>query len=299
MTMGANQDTLFFASEGEMLDFLCRRLHITIGGIYYPKAGQHLKWLEDCKLDAPQVKELEMYTYSWGGYGSVFGSMADDDDGWDWRNSGTRSTAMREKQDEDNRVWIGGRRKTVPLPLQEELLKYDMMIEDRLPFSPKHVRPLGEGRSQVFGMLNNTYKAVLYSVLTTTADHVDREWTVRPIGVYVRPSGEPTIIVKLVSTFGETKEISPPAIITDPSTLGYDINEEGDELRYFGAYGARYSEREWYVWTAGGCSYCGKVIHLKDHRDLVWINNESNPLCIGCSDKMKDDPDFEEEIPYV
>jgi hypothetical protein len=239
---GLKQDTVFFASEGPMLDFLTKRIGVDVGPIYYPKEGQHLKWLPDTPMTAPQVKELDLFANDWGAYGSGgFGSAHttghysgyrgtnystgyyDEDEG-EWINYADEAAWYRPDPPkgkgascpgnvlvlpQDNRVNVGGRRKEIPNLLQEALIEYDLLVEDRVSFTPKVdvINDVGEGRMRVFGVLPCGMKAMIYDTTVGNLAHMNRTWQVRPVGVYVKPSGEPCVIVKLVSVYGRAEGI--------------------------------------------------------------------------------------------
>ena len=307
MAMGKNQDTLFFASEGSMLDFVATRCNISIGSIYYPKEGQHLKWLPDTPLMNPVVEELDMYEDDWGklgGYSSLggywdnaLGVWVEDDDDDDWRNpatySGSSQHAGKWTPPQDDLVFVGGRRKEVPMLLQEALMKHDLVVEDRLTFIPKVSLSLGEKRVQVYGMIKGKLKAVIYSALDSTSTFMRGTWTVRPIGVYVRPSGEPTIIVKLVNLHGPHggKVAAAPSVgeyvgdvfaSLDDEDL-YDMSEDGQPQKWRGPFGQLYSMGEWHAMTKEGCGFCEETLTCEEHKEIKWINNGVMPLCGDCT----------------
>ena len=301
MAQSMKQDTIFFASEGPMLDFLGKRIGLELGPIYFPKEGQHLKWLPDTELTAPQVKDLDLHSewsqYSngyegYGGYSSgsqwydreglgIFDYDGDDN----WRNDGARSrgNVVPFVRPEDDKVFLGGRKKAIPMLMQEELLKYGVVVEDRLAFSPRVSTSISKSRKNVFGMVNGK-KAILYGLGESTAQHMNRTWTVRPLAVYVRPSGEPMLVCKLVSTIGPTPIPQGTLLSQDGTVLGYEKDENGEDMKYKGAFGAKYGETDWCHLVAAGCGFCGKAIAIQDHYDVTWINNGTVPLCIYCED---------------
>lgn len=305
MAKAAKQKTLFFASEGPMLDFLGKRLGLDLGPIYYPKEGQHLKWLPETPLESPQVKELDLRA-EWSSYNNGYtalGGYSWDDDYDDWRTEGARRQGNVVIHGDD-RVFVGGRKKAVPMLMQEELLKYDMVVEDRLHFAPRVSTSIGESRKQVYGMLSATYKAVIFSVLDTTATQMERGWTVRPIAVYVKPSGEPTIIVKLVNnlwvnpSLGTSSGSTGTTLDQNGRILGYEKDSNGNDKRYKGAFGILYSASEWMQLVMDGCGFCTRSLEIQDADDVVWINNGAQPLCCYCNDEAFGGSQIDEDIPF-
>ena len=297
---GSKQDTVFFASEGPMLDFLCKRIGIDVGPIYYPKEGQHLKWLPNTPLQAPCVKELDLYTYAYCGYSGYSGQSAysstystgyydkakglwieyDSQDD-DWRDTGGKGASCSGNvialPAPDNRVRVGGRRKDIPALLQEELVEHNWLVEDRLNFTPKVdcVNDPLEGTMRVYGTLYNGMQAMIYSTTVGNRNHLTRTWTVRPVAVYVKPSGEPLLIVKLVTVYGRAVE----------ERKTYEIDEMGEEMRWFGINGIRVGRMEFAEQVAGGCSCCGKDILPEDHLEIAWTD-KWQPICQECDDVM-------------
>lgn len=291
ISKSGSQDSIFFASEGPMLDFLGKRLGLSLGAIYYPKEGQWLKWLPDTQLTAPIVEELELYDAGWFNnttYGSAYGtaySQREDEEDWKkWYPEYAGSSISVGKPIQDDRVFVGGRKKVIPLALQEELLKYDLLVEDRLVFQPRVHRLIEVGRAQVFGMLKSKYKAVIYSCLESYVNRMNYTWTVRPIGVYVKPSGEPMIIVELVSV----------SMITNPKDNVTLMDEDGNELKHMGPYGVRITEEAFYAAVAAGCGMCGRPIDAKDANELLWVNNGTECLCQFCDEGARGDNYLEE-----
>ena len=302
-----NQDTIFFASEGPMLDFLTKRIGIDAGPIYYPKEGQHLKWLPDTPMTSPKVTELDLYADDWGNWSSTSSAGGYDRTGYqtgfwdrllgkwveygsdaDWKSKkgkGASCSGNVSVLPQDNRVHVGGRRKDIPDLLQEVLMEYDLIVEDRILMTPKVdvTNDMSKGTMRVFGQLKDGMKAVLLSVGVGNRQHLTRAWCVRPVAIFLRPSGEPTVIVKLVSVYGHLEETS---------SKTYDLDESGEELKYRGAFGNVWGHTDFMEQIQDGCGFCGFEIDAADHEELTWINYGEVPLCKACS--IADEKEIEE-----
>ena len=265
-----------------------QRIKLGIKSIHFPHEGQYLKWLPDTPLAAPIVKELDLYEDSWaynsypgspyGGYGYPHYGAADsgyyEDIPWG------KGSAHTER---DDYIFVGGRKKPVPMILQEAMLRYDVVTEDRLRFTPQSVglNPQDKDRVYVTGVLEGKHKAILYSCHSPVVrERTGDDWCVRVIGVKISPEGEPWFIIRLVSTFVN------PAILTSDRevtkregarrALGYD--------QVPGPNGILVSESEFYGFVSDGCVMCTAPISLRDAYDLVWTSE--GPICPNCDDRL-------------
>lgn len=296
MAMSTQQGTMFFASEAPMLDFLGKRAGCHLGAIYYPKPGQWLKWKPDTPLVSPIVKELDLYVYEWRGNTHTGYTYYQHGDNEDWRDDYQHPNVgyIDRNSERDNYVFVGGRTQAIPLLLQEELLSHDLVIEDRIRFKPGISRPITGGKVQVFGLLPNKVKAIILSGNTTLQANMNRDWTVRPVAVYLRPGkgknkaeSEPTIIVRLVAMIPplphKTNEEGHNSYGDDTTIL----DENGDPMIYRGPYGMKMGVTEWYRKVTGGCSMCSTAIPIIDHNEVTWVNNGQDVLCVGCGENIE------------
>jgi len=325
MALSNQQDTMYFMSEAGMLHLLDQRLHLGLTGIYYPKAGQWMKWLPETELDSPEVKTLELYRAPQfrGWSGGVYHGY-DDDDEYDYGemyNKGSTAMSGKPSAPATDRVHVGGRQKDVPTPLQEALLSYDLLTEDRLAFVPKMKVSSGE-RNSVIGEIQGKYKAMVYN-LSVADSAMDRRWTVRPVGAQVTDLGEPLVICKLVSmqylerdplagavTLATATEVkkhdeirhiggSPyikkagsrvwtPFEGTAPrddlgrAVLGYDTS-------YAGPNGASMTATEFMQATVDGCCLCHRQVSLADAADIAWDLAGEEFICWDCDASGLDD----------
>lgn len=313
--LGEANRTLYFMSEGEMLAMLDSRLKLGIKNIYYPNEGQYLKWLPDTPLDRPITRTLEMYEDSYGNYGNYWragngynsrwgiDSFDEDDDdpfGAVYAPKAGAHEAI------ENHILVGGRRKEVPMILQEALLGFDVVTEDRWVFTPTEfgMNPQDTNRMYCLGDIQGLGRGILYTISPTTANQTGtgKAWTVRCIGVKVDTKGEPWFIVRLVSTFvnpllvnNGKKDI--PVVRTtrtekganDPSAT-VPANRSLVKSELPGPGGVYIPTSEWYHQTAGGCVLCHKTVSVIDAYDIVWVTD--GPICPNCDEQVY----FDDEV---
>lgn len=291
---GLGRNTLYFMSEGEMLALLDSRLKLGISTIYYPTEGQYLKWLPDTPLDHPITKELELFEDYWsrptgaystgyynqaryGGY-SGYGSGSD----WDGDYEYNYPKAPTRVELKANHIIVGGSKKEVPMILQEALLQYDVVVEDRWEFTPTvhGLNPQDRERNYVVGTLSPLGEnGIIYS--TSPIKATNTTWTVRCIGVKLDKDGTPWFICRLVSTFVN------PALISKPVDMKlYDEPNNSTPPRgmVMGSEGMYVPKSTWYAEVVDGCVMCHKTISISDADDIVWVSE--GPICTDCDDRL-------------
>jgi hypothetical protein len=292
-------DTLYFMSEGEMLALLDRRIKLGIGSIYYPGEGVYLKWLPDTPLDRPITKELELYednywsrfnttgaNSKYGGYSVSYGDWDDDEE-----EVYPKATAHPER---DDWIMVGGRKKAVPMLIQETIMEYDVVVEDRWEFSilSYGLNPQDTDRMYVTGDVKGLGKGIIYSISPDTVNRTGTgktNWTVRIIGVKVDAQGEPWFICRLVSTFVLLAAISLNDVVRTTrkeDTPGWDDDIPFNDHDGFvpGPGGVRISEHDFFHEVADGCVMCQKPIGIRDAFDLIWVSEGA--ICPNCDDRL-------------
>lgn len=287
--LGQSGKTLFFMSEGEMLHLLDKRIRLGLKQIFYPDEGQWLKWKKDSPLELPEVKKLDMYEDKWpvttynngyvsnGRYGSY--TWEDDDDDEYTYPKGTAHHVS-------DLVMLGGRRQMVPMLVQEAMLTHDVVIEDRLRFTPstRVQNPQDQERVAVTGHVEGQ-KAILYSIQggTATSELMKMDWTVRVIGVKLSYDGEPWLICRLVSAFVN------PVTLTKKEIGTPSKRRDG---RVPGKFGEMVTHGTFAVHVADGCVMCRHHISVIDAFDVVWVKEE--PICPNCDERYYEDLTEEE-----
>ena len=280
-------DVLYFASEAGQLQWLDTRLKLGLNEICYPEPGLHLKFMRD-SLEPKAVKHTLTPKYHYGtgysqgsgGYDRAYQQWWEEDEVEGWTSNGVPLGKQEPRQ--DNRVHVGGRKREIPQRLQEMLLNEDLLIEDRLLFTPmaKHVRK--ENHAFVVGHLDSLgITALIHKVEANTANAAfDRRWLVRPVGVKYadRDRSTPIIICKLVSTatVDSAERIAAATPTPQQSTDDLpDVYPIGDNTWT--------GRQEWLELTAEGCTYCDAVLHLHDAEKITWLEDEM-ALCPTCSE---------------
>jgi hypothetical protein len=294
-----DQDTILFASESGMLQWLAERNHLGIGDVTYLVPGNHLKFTPGSlepeviaytpapKYKAP-VSRSGTSTHNTGGSSNY--SMR-------WRDGSAPGVKVRGKQTnrqpDANRILVGGIRRDIPQKLQAGLLDMELAVEDRLTFTPMQAQSTEllkrkSARRYVTGFLDSlSTMALVYNV----EDHViksgfDRRWTVRPIGVQFtdRERTRPMVVCQLVAstqqveilTLQEKKRQDKQPLLPDSTEDDLKASPNG----YKGPEGLFFSKDDWMEMTEDGCGTCGKPIHLLDAPDIAW--DRDIPQCVDC-----------------
>lgn len=300
--LNKKRDTLYFMSEGEMLSLLDARITLGINAIHYPAEGLYLKWLPDTPLEEPITRELDLYEDYWesraGGYSTTnkYGGYSwpsewedDDDDEYVY----PKATAHNEK---DDWILVGGRKKEVPMLIQEAMLGYDVVTEDRWEFTITTfgLNPQDKERMYATGTITGLGKGIIYSISPATANQTGtgRSWTVRIIGTKIDENGQPWFVCRLVSTFVN------PATIDNPFSRGetlddlppFEADEEENMKRCMGydvvpgPGGSLISDHDFYHEVADGCVMCRRPIGIRDAYDLIWVSEGA--ICPNCDDRL-------------
>lgn len=286
--LNSAKDTLYFMSEGGMLHMLGDRIKLGLKDIYYPKEGQHLKWLPDTELGRPIVKTLELWEDSWKqhypahGYNTYGGYDWRDDDDYYGRSANSGKAPARSET--EDYIFVGGRKKPVPMLLQEALLQHDVVIEDRLRFTPQSsgLNPQDKDRIYIAGTLEGRHRAMLLSCPPHFGNDTDRDWMVRVIAVKMTPEGEPIFLCKIVSTLVDQSKLTSdrPFDSGARSMLGYDQVPGQD--------GFMVSASEFYRTVVDGCVMCTAPISIRDAYDLIWTGEGA--ICPNCDDRLYEPP---------
>lgn len=287
-------DTLYFMSEGTMLDFMDRRLKLGVESIYEPAKYQWLKWLPETPLTQPEVVEIEEpYSY-WGGqqgytsygtYGAGYGAYDDDDEYDSYTAQTHRPKAEAPKDERASWIFVGGRKKPVPETQQLALIEHDMVPEDRLEFVPEnysrkmHSKNSGKNGAMM-GTVTNSLGQELSCLIPTVhervSDMMDRSWTVRPIGIRFAEEDEVIVLAKL----SKLRYERPAAPSESTTSTALAVVDDG---KVRGPWGQRIPVEEWYAKTTGGCDVCGRPLSIHEADDIVWTPAGTSAHCGNCA----------------
>lgn len=304
-------NALYFASEAGLLHWMNERIKLALGDIMFPEPGRLLKFkmgsLEPEVIDCPLEVGRVYSTGRW--YGNQWVSWEEDADDDDYAYAACmggvvaasevrRSQAPKmEPLPQDNRVLLGGRRRLIPDMAQDLLLEENLVIEDRIQFTPVSTMQKKAGWSVVLGHLDTLgLTAVIYHIQTMTAEaSMDRRWMVRPVAIKYtdRARTQPIVVCQLVGTVSGPEEIAglvgskaakpseEPASSTSDETPSSIDNFLGPNHKYV-------SMDEFIELTDNGCAFCGDPIFPHQSADIIWYDDEY-PLCPPCSTKRIND----------
>lgn len=204
----------FIASEAPMLKWLLDRLKIKYATIYQPNPGVWMKFHKDNLFD-PECKKLELWKAKPYKQSTYLGPTTDrsivtrkTNGGWTRED---RLEILEESQEPT--MFLGGRPRPIPAPMQERLMDLDLEPRMRLAFCPKigieriwRQKKAGlRTRFMVSGFLASDDSPALdrapCQIMGVPAliynSYKDNIWQVNPIGVRYFSGGDPIIIAKL------------------------------------------------------------------------------------------------------
>jgi len=299
--MAATRDdsTLYFMSEGAMLEMLLDRNKVSYDTIH--QLGVH-KWLKFTGSDLmPEVKTVVPFTRPvtpYRTYPTYAGGYADA------TRAGSPAPAPQITANRDLRLPLANNRKVEqPAAFAETLSWFDLNIKDELEFDPdcfygyprsRHATgkglPLGDVQGEVWVPdLQEWTDARLIGVgerLFEVYNH--RTWTVRPVCV-TWEKDVMTIHCKFVAPL-VTAEAR--ALNAETSTALDDTQwdfEEDDPLgMYLGPNGNYVTEYRAKELLEHGCGMCSKDLRVQDMAEYDWVGELRNmPLCPDCQTDVR------------
>lgn len=314
-------DTILFASEAEMLWWLTKRSDFSHGDtMYQPEAGMHMKFMPGSKV--PELKKLELYKPSWGGYGNFTrgatsttsdsrSSFQYDDDDAAWMRRARRhvqpgkETRVRQAHFKDREVL----NRRIPKTLRKLLKEEGLDPRDELLFAPMAAVPLGRhdlciAAGRLPG-LNGQMCHVYGMPREATKEAVQAKdwWLVAPVAVK-QATGEKIVVARLVSrtvevekeesttetTSQSTSPTTPPDSSTDTPDFKAEFTLPGNAV-IDGPKGEPLSVDEWRLLVRCGCAYCGENITDEDAYEMQWDPWSDRPVCPVCVvDVLAHDP---------
>lgn len=120
----------------------------------------------------------------------------------------------------------------------------------------------------------DTIQAILYGMSAAFARfHEKADWNVRPVALSMigeKGKEQEALVCRLVSV----SRTSSPSGTTYPTST---------ETLYPGPGGKKMSATHWIVATTGGCVQCAKQLNLREADDIVWVSEQTRPLCPTCA----------------
>lgn len=310
MAKAAGNDTIYFASEAEMLYWLDKRLTLKLQNIVSMKPAHWLKFTPD-SLMVPVVKQVELYSpkvfqsqigylpQQWSGTGgTTYGSTNQYQS-----PGGTKGKSHKPKRTVNSY--------THPEKLQEDLLEFGLFVDQKEEFVPMSVEHQPNGDSVTGWILPqdktfNPIPAIIHGILPSVFPAANkRKWTVMPLGV-TRMSWElPLIVCRLKGTndlHGQMvglPVIALPDIVPTLKHVLYSPSKKPkapdlSDVEYPGPNGRMLSSTEWFAATEQGCMCCANPLMIEsDAWSLEWISTDtgSRPMCCVCVDSQSKEGD--------
>ena len=303
MAQSTDKRTLFFMSEGKMLDFVCDRTRNRHSGIFTLGTHQLLKFTDgslvpEVQTVAPFTRPRRAYpTYDTGSYRAKGGS-------------GYTTASAHLPPNKDLNIQLGPSNK-VPQPkvFKEILSWFDLDIADELEFDPdvfyeypvdraikneKRV-PIGDVQGEVFvPCMGEFVQCRLVGVGGRLFEQYYKEnWTVRPMCI-TWEDDTMTIHAKFVK-IGLTEDAK-------TNTLKYsdDLDEEvqfdKEETDYTELWKDKDDEQSFFKGPRGyvtldkaldlledGCAMCSDNLKPADMGEYLWVGeHQDQPLCPDC-----------------
>lgn len=316
-----HQDTIFIASEALMMQWILGRLRMDIEIMAFPKALNWLRW-EHGEL-TPAITEVKPYRSNFGaansnypsGHGHHYGQpwedyLYDEEADAEW----TRTTPIAPPKTErpalppptkiapetpDSRIWVGGRKRQVPVKAQELLLEFDLLVEDREKFEPEYTAAGSCKKTKtVIGCLPDTgMAAIAYKVPKTWCESqaMGRTWVAQPVAIKMNDPLEPVVVCKIRLSDSDSPRGQAMLSVCKTSGPGSEdgtgevIAEDQaacDKLKIAGPQGKQIPLNEYIDKTGGGCIQCGGNIYVGDALKLIWVNDSRDPMCSSCVEDM-------------
>jgi hypothetical protein len=328
MAKAGGKDTIYFASEPEMLYWLDRRLTLKLQDIVSLKPA-HLVKFTNPKLMVPVVTPVGLHVpkakapasnyqaQDWSTTGAQTHGKTNQNSGFITQPS--RTTGQTKKPSYFS--------KHVPQQMQDDLLEFGLFVDEPQDFYPMSQTILnwhGKGGMEdasVVGWLypeDKTYNpipAVIHGLAPTTyPNNQNRVWAVIPMGVSYIGWHLPIVTCRVKTatcdTQGQIRSIPaakmPPAIkpgitykirVPTPKKELLQRSEPADEPEFPGPNHRMLSLSEWLRATADGCGDCGVMLTSTEHAwGLEWIATDVGyvAICPGCIEDRIQNPDDDE-----
>lgn len=321
MALGGWANTIYFASEGEMLQLLNARLHLDLKSILEPDPGYWLKFHPNNLK--PVVKKVAV-GYSWFSHGYYYGGSTNlyrnnskyvrekspagftSGLGSQQKDSSTKTEdkiPFHSSEPKELKVSLNGtRNRSVPQVLKEELFdSFEVVGEERIAFYPDSIHGVTKGSNSLLsygtvkGILlhptnDNIHEAnaIMYNVSRSTFERSkNRVWSGFPYAVFCDDADPQTktVIMKFESSF------SPSGHYTTKDNFVHDNWEEEEKENkyeiatlYKGPNDSYISAVDWILATKDGCFNCYCALSLKNAATCTWVNSDTGNHDVCCPD---------------
>lgn len=298
--------TLYFASEGAMLNAAMARNKMSVESIYSLKVGELLSF--DIGELAPEARGFNPME-SWRGYyrGQSAGPYATEV--WTIKSKTTPSTRTYDTYGpkgpgknllpaESAKVYIDMETKEIPEPHEAMLGWMDVDTTDVMEFIPERFYTTKGGMVNVEGQVRllawemttgGIIHNVAKSVISTEMDH---KWLVRAVGIKWDRDAEG--YKRFMKGDKNAHQADKPVLILRPTLNGLSYRspsdnplvlvDDDDVETYLGPAGAYLDKATWEKITDDGCCMCARPVYPAEHEEIKWVGECRNqPLCPECN----------------
>ena len=312
-------NTLFFASEGEMLYWLDARINIGLQDIVALKPAHWLKFKgHGADLMLPEMKQVDLYVpkvnhhynrppHAHGAHNhfTVLGHHAGDDygdlDGWGTGEVYTPVVTVPSSIPETPRkptilgITINGKKRPVPEAVEYDLMEYNLYLDETYKFIPCRADPLNINIMTVTGYfvdvpdMPENILCCIYGVPREIWERANsRMWEVRPVGVKGLTKELDIVVGRLASTNPKGGRAILPTMRVLPKTPAKkQFPKAKESVMMPGPHGQEISYERWLEATESGCIQCGVPIKVSDALNLEWTNDRQDPLCYACQVELE------------
>jgi hypothetical protein len=316
-------NTLYFASEGEMLYWLDARITLGLQDIVSLKPASWLKFRgEGPSLMLPEFKQVQLYVpeaYSYrgpkhsptrySGYGMYSGDY-EDGDAWDVvtrkpaEPAPTTTAVVPVTKPADpphpsvryTAISVNGKKQPIPKDMEYDLMDYCLYLDETYKFVPCRADPQNLQWLNITGYLTDVpdvkgnILACLYGIPSDVWNKANnRMWEVRPVGVKGIDADLDIIVCRLVGTSPKGGH----AVLPNSRVLPRDPVKRSEVGSYEaptmlpGPHGQGMLLNDWLKATESGCIQCGGLLKPEDASRVEWTNDRKDPLCFECQKELE------------
>lgn len=296
MAQVEGERTIVFASEAGMLCWVAERCNLRLGQVYLPKPGVLFKFLPNQTLK-PVVRQLELapayeasddysywfglpsnnYTNKWSTKTSPYAESYETGSPADIRR---RARAEAEASHEATKLFPQKGIINLATKVRTEgLAEVGLSPTEILMFTPTAIKAMPVGPNvMVEGILTPLGQtAAIYNLPRQLYEHNQgRKWKVQAAGVKWVSDSKAIVLCVL------------KGVVTQPSHTHDEPKDEPATKQISlvpGPTGAHIPIAAFERLTKNGCISCGGNILPEFADEVIWVNNNQDPLCPSCVEK--------------
>lgn len=307
LAKAAKMDTVYFASEGEMLYLLDARIGLGLSQIVSLNPYYWLKFTPESGIK-PKVRQFEKYDASKHRRAAKTvatsqGWSNDSDTDYTPRpqmNYTGVITPLHPKMEANKRKSKPPAKSNISEKLQLDLMNYELVVEQDLDFLPQ----MGEEIPRVGGM--STYAvtghirrtkgetpgllAIVYGVPEPIYQACcDRVWTVNALGIKKTATDQPIVVCQFRHSLASDQGTEYTNVHTHTIKAGAMPKElvrpRNTAISYRGPEGSWLRFHEWKKAVSDGCTTCGYLFSAADADDITWVDERKKPWCKKCREE--------------